>query len=1141
MANLGDLMVTVGARIEGFSEGMKSVVSQASDAADAVADKLDQVGNVGQRLAILGASLTAAITLPLEEIARKSIDVAGSFEQTTIAFQTLLGSSSLAKSMLTDLYSFAAGTPFEIPEVLSGARKLMALGFAAKDVIPILRVVGDQAAAMGQGGVGMDRILMNLGKIEAQGKVTGHELRNLGEDDVPALASIALALGKSKEETAKLVSEGKVDAETGINAILRGMQLRTGGLMENQMQSFQAQMSNLKDQITLTAAAIGNTLLPVGKILVNWAQEAIAGVKELAQWFAQLPAPIQASAIALAAFAAGTGPALVAIGGLGMALPNIMAGFAALASFGSLIGEAVTGIVGYISTVAALVSEEGIAATASLVFGEGIATTAAAFLGLPVIIIGAIAGLAALATWVYAHWDGVKAYLAQVFDGLGEAWNATLGVAVNWFTGLMGGAANDMSTLWQSFKGAFMEIWDAIASYLRTVWAGLKADVIDPMTRFLESIPGFKKIETAGSAFTKADHDSSERAEMTDVGHKLRVGKEDAPFALHSKYQADMEKHNAKLKEAVELLAKFKKGYEDGIVSEKDFKQAQANVQFIKDEKIVDESKITAKGKPGKADHNALDAISGQHTHEEAMLAIQRAQVEHDYQMARPGSSGKVGTSAEEQAQADIAAAEKRKDALDAIAAKERAETLADVEAKLKIDKEGQAGHQAILNARQAAEDKYNAAVQKNAFELENVKKQSQDRIAAAQQKQMADDLAAQQKSYEMKLKTVDLEIQADERKLNNDLKQFDFKAGMADKRLQFELETGTLSKNQYLRLKQEQYDAAYQMEMDAIQKERDEIEKEFAAMRAAAQGTDQKAQVEADYRKRIAPINERQQGVQNKQAERKQDTQLGIEKNQYNAVFAPVQSAFSSGIASLIKGTATFRQAWVSMSQSILGSWINTISQMASKWLTHLAMMAAKWVAHKAMELLFHTTTEAAKTTSSLTADATRMATTSATNVAVASSDAAVAGAATLAYWSAVMPPVAPAMAAAQYAIGMGFAGMAAFEMGGLVPGTGIAMLHGGEMVLPAPISQGLQGMIESGTFQMPNAGNFASMTQGSGLNATAMHTIRDTAPSGGSVAHTHNWGGITIHNSAKDPLTEDKVFGLMQGAMRKRNLSMA
>jgi tape measure domain-containing protein len=471
---------------------MRTVSQVTEETCDRVADRLDSLGSSGQRLAILGASLTAAFTLPLEEVARRSLDVAGNFEQTTIAFQTLLGSASEAKSMLSQLYSFASSTPFEIPQVLDGARKLMALGFASKDVIPILRVVGDQAAAMGSGGVGMDRILMNLGKIEAQGKITGHELRNLGEDNVPALESLALALGKTKEQVSELVSKGQVDSGTAINAILRGMQLRTGGLMESQMSSFKAQLSNMADQITMTANAIGEALLPVGKTLVNWAQEAIGEIRELAQAFTQLPAPIQASAIALASLAALTGPALAAIGGVGMALPAIATGFGAITKFGSSIVGIITSVAEYGSTIAALASEEGVAATAGLVLTDGIGAVAAAFLGVPALIAAGTVALAALGTWVYTHWDGVKAALAQVFDGLGEAWNATLGVVVNWLNNVLGGSATELLRIWTGFKGAFIEIWDAVGSVLHRAIDGFKSDLQD-LVKLLEKIPGMQK------------------------------------------------------------------------------------------------------------------------------------------------------------------------------------------------------------------------------------------------------------------------------------------------------------------------------------------------------------------------------------------------------------------------------------------------------------------------------------------------------------------------------------------------------------------------------------------------------------------------------------------------------------------------
>jgi tape measure domain-containing protein len=1144
-----------------MADGFRSVVDKTDEMCDRVTEKLESISNVGQRLAIFGASLTAGITVPLEEIARQSLDVAGTFEQTSIAFTTLLGSAAESRTMLANLYQFAATTPFEIPQVLQGARQLMAFGFSSKDVIPILTAVGNQAAALGTGGEGMQRILMNLGKIQAEGKLTGHELRNLGEDGVAAVDMLAQALNKSPQEISKMVSKGEIDPDTAINALVNGMQARSGGLMMSQMDSFRGQLSNLKDQITLTAAAIGETLLPVGKVMVNWAQELIGYVKDLTQGFADLPGPIQASAIGLAGLAAMAGPAIGAIGALGYSLPHLAAGFTAVKQIWAYVGTlggTLMGFAGDIGTtvwmIGSLISEEGLLAGASYALEVGIGALGSVFLSVPALIVGVTAALAALATWVYSHWDGVKAAVGTVWDGLGDLWNATLGPAIN------------------SVKSMFQELWSLVPSGFGNMWNSLKSgfsefkswldqkndEIYESTKKWAEQFPGVKKMESAGDTFRRVDHDSSERKEMADISSRLGVGKDAKPFSVASAYQAELEKHNAKLKEAIELLAKFKKGYEDGIVSLKDFKQAEENVQSLRDEKIIDPRKKSevSLGKI-KLDRAAMNDLTGAHAHDEAALAFRKAAIEHEYQMAQPGSADRKDTAAETLAEEQIKAAEERKRQLDQIALEELQKTRANLEEKLKVAGLDKAGHEAIIEAKQKAEDKFLQTVQKNAFDLETVKKQANDRIAQAEQK--ADDEAEkrEQKRYEMSLRTTDLRVAAQEKQLQLDIKQQEFEASQADKRLQYELETGTLSKDQYLRLKQEQYDAAYQMEMDAIAKERQELEDEFAGLRAMALGqlaaattdaqrqaaSDRLIQIDADHDKRMAPLKERQQSVENKESERKLDTDLGIKKNQFNSVWAPVQNGFSSAIADMIKGTKTFQQAFQGMAVTVLGSWINSISQMASKWLTHLAQMGAQWVAHKAMELVVHTATNQGKVASDAAAAA------ESNSISLFSHLKQIMMAAKLAAakaWSAVVgipvvgPVLAPVAAAATFAGVMAFGAISA-ERGGVLPNENtFGFLHPQEMVLPKGISVGLQNLIASGG--LSNASSIMNQSQGGALSSGALQMIRNTAQADrGTTNQTHNWGGITLHNSAKEPLTADKVFNLMQQAVRGRNLKMA
>lgn len=95
--------------------------------------------------------------------------------------------------------------------------------------------------------------------------------------------------------------------------------------------------------------------------------------------------------------------------------------------------------------------------------------------------------------------------------------------------------------------------------------------------------------------------------------------------------------------------------------------------------------------------------------------------------------------------------------------------------------------------------------------------------------------------------------------------------------------------------------------------------------------------------------------------------------------------------------------------------------------------------------------------------------------NVQIATSDAGVAAANTYAAVSAIPivgPFIAPAMAAAAMDDVLGYAALASFAEGGIVPNDTLAMVHSQEMVLPADISKGLQGAISGGSFSGKSGG---------------------------------------------------------------------
>jgi hypothetical protein len=92
--------------------------------------------------------------------------------------------------------------------------------------------------------------------------------------------------------------------------------------------------------------------------------------------------------------------------------------------------------------------------------------------------------------------------------------------------------------------------------------------------------------------------------------------------------------------------------------------------------------------------------------------------------------------------------------------------------------------------------------------------------------------------------------------------------------------------------------------------------------------------------------------------------------------------------------------------------------------------------------------------------------ATQGAADVATIGKDAAVAGAGTMAYYSAINPPVAPAMAAVAYAETMSYAAGTVMDYGGMMPHMGFAFNTSGsaERVLSPSQTQNFETMVNQG-----------------------------------------------------------------------------
>ena len=295
------------------------------------------ISSLGSGFSKAGTVLTAAITAPLAiagvKAARWASQTAANAEQVDIAFNTMLGPER-AKKMIADLVEFAKTTPFEMAGLNKATQQMLAYGFAADDVIPMLTDVGNATAALGAGQQGIDAITRALGQMHGKGTAASQEMMQLTEVGIPAWEYLAKALHTDVAGAMEMVTKKAVSADVAIAAIRAGMQGDFGGLMIKQSRTLTGVLSNLADAATATIMkmyqtdaykkmtdALSKLADPIQKLveslmpLFERGMEALAGMAtNAANAISQMSASdIQTIAKSIGMLA-GTGPALLVIG-----------------------------------------------------------------------------------------------------------------------------------------------------------------------------------------------------------------------------------------------------------------------------------------------------------------------------------------------------------------------------------------------------------------------------------------------------------------------------------------------------------------------------------------------------------------------------------------------------------------------------------------------------------------------------------------------------------------------------------------------------------------------------------------------------------------------------------------------------------
>lgn len=305
------------------------VVSGFRDIQNAVHQTAERVEKDGKSIDDIISNIQNSMNIAIGgwsigKFVNQMMQVRGQFQQTEMAFKTMLQSEEKADALMKQLIRTAAVTPFGVEDVTEGAKQLLAFNVAAEDVNKTLIGLGDVAAGMG---LNLKDLVMLYGTTIAKGKMDTMDLYQFLNRGIPIADEIAKVMGldvtNAIKEVQKQIKAGKVTSDIFIQAMqsMTAEGSKFGGLMEAQSKTITGQISNIEDAIEQMFNELGksqegviNTGLGIVSTLVeNWETVGKVLMTVVAAYGAYKAAVIAMVAIEKARIAIGSAQAFLSL------------------------------------------------------------------------------------------------------------------------------------------------------------------------------------------------------------------------------------------------------------------------------------------------------------------------------------------------------------------------------------------------------------------------------------------------------------------------------------------------------------------------------------------------------------------------------------------------------------------------------------------------------------------------------------------------------------------------------------------------------------------------------------------------------------------------------------------------------------
>ena len=246
MAGLGTFLLQVGVDTAALQRGLNNAESSLT--------------SFGRKAESIGTKLSIAVSAPLALIAKNAISASGEFESLNVSFGVMLKSMDKGKELMQDLQKFNLSTPFEFTEIAGASKSLLAFGFAQKQIIPNLSMIGDLSSALG---INIKDLADIYGKAKVQGTLFAEDINQLTGRGIPIIAEFAKQFGVSETSIKKMTSEGKISFANLEQAFVS--MTSKGGQFFNmtaaQSGTLKGVLKNFSDSVTQSMTTLGDSIV----------------------------------------------------------------------------------------------------------------------------------------------------------------------------------------------------------------------------------------------------------------------------------------------------------------------------------------------------------------------------------------------------------------------------------------------------------------------------------------------------------------------------------------------------------------------------------------------------------------------------------------------------------------------------------------------------------------------------------------------------------------------------------------------------------------------------------------------------------------------------------------------------------------